>query len=78
MMYTVKIRENNKKIYELLKEIKKPTIIKSKKESAVLLPMEEWKAIQETLYLCSIPGMRNSIISGMKENLQDCSTKIEF
>ena len=77
-MYTRKITDNNKRIYELLRNIKKPTVIESKKESAVLLPMDEWKAIQETLYLCSIPGMRESIISGMKEPLKDCSTNVKF
>ena len=51
---------------------------KNKKESAVLLPMDEWEAIQETFYLCSISGMRESIVSGMKENLKDCSTKVVF
>ena len=77
-MYTVKITDNNKRIYELLKDIKKPTVIESKEESAVLLPMDEWKAIQETLYLCSIPGMRESIVSGMKEALKDCSSAIKL
>ncbi len=50
----------------------------NKKESAVLLTMDEWKAIQETLHLCSIPGMKDSIVSGMGEKLCDCSTKVEF
>jgi antitoxin YefM len=50
----------------------------NKKESAVLLPMDEWKAIQETLHLCLIPGMKDSIVSGMKEKLCDCSTEVEF
>jgi len=74
----MKITDNNKKIYELLKDIKKPTVIESKEESAILVPMDEWKAIQETLYLCSIPGMRESIVSGMKETLKDCSSTIKF
>ncbi len=77
-MYTVKITGKNKKIDELLRDIKKPTIIESKEKSAVLLPMDEWESIQETLYLCSIPGMRKSILAGMKEPLENCSSTVKF
>jgi len=37
----------------------KPIIITSKKGNAVLIPENDWRAIQETLYLLSVPGCVN-------------------
>ena len=48
------------------------TITNSKGKSAVLIGEDEWAAIEETLYLNSIPGMAESIISGGVEHLSDC------
>ena len=42
-----------------------PVIIKGKRNTAVLVSSEDWAAIQETLFLTSIPGMRESILQGM-------------
>lgn len=42
-----------------------PVIIKGKRNTAVLVSAEDWASIQETLYLTSIPGMRESILEGM-------------
>ena len=38
----------------------------------------DWNAINETLYLLSVPGMRESIIDGMQENLDETSTELEW
>ena len=46
-----------------------PVLISGKRGSAVLVSAEDWQAIQETLYLLSIPGMRESIRKGMAEPL---------
>jgi PHD/YefM family antitoxin component YafN of YafNO toxin-antitoxin module len=35
----------------------------------VLISADDWSAIQETLYLLSVPGMRESIKQGMAEPL---------
>jgi prevent-host-death family protein len=48
-------------------ESHQPIHIAGKRTSAVLLSSEDWAAIQETLYLLSIPGMRESIKAGMAE-----------
>lgn len=48
------------------------TITNSKGKSTVLIGEDEWAAIEETLYLNSIPGMAESIISGGAEHLSDC------
>jgi len=45
---------------------------------AVLVSMTEWNAIQETLYLLSIPGMRESIREGMQTPLVDCSETLDW
>lgn len=46
-----------------------PIHITGKRTSAVLIAAEDWQAIQETLYLLSVPGMRESIKAGMAESL---------
>ncbi len=46
-----------------------PITISGKRSSAVLVSAEDWQAIQETLYLLSVPGMRESIKKGMKAPL---------
>ena len=49
-----------------------PVLIAGKRNKAVLLAEEDWRAIQETLYLLSIPGMRESIRNGLKTPLKKC------
>jgi len=41
----------------------------------VLLSEEDWKAVQETLYLLGIPGMRESIRKGLKTPVEKCSDR---
>jgi len=49
-----------------------PLIIAGEKHSAVLISEETWRSIEETIYLTSIPGMKESIIAGMNEKIEDC------
>ena len=49
-----------------------PTLIVSKKGNAVLISESDWNAIQETIYLNSIPGMVESIKEGMDTAIEDC------
>ena len=66
-------------IYQLIdktNENSEPIFITGKRGNAVLVSEDDWRAIQETLYLLSIPGMRESIIKGMKEPVEKCSSKI--
>ena len=49
-----------------------PTLIVSKKGNAVLISESDWNAIQETVYLNSIPGMVESIQEGMNTPIEDC------
>ena len=55
-----------------------PGFITGKRGNAVLLAEEDWNAINETLYLLSVPGMRESIIDGMQETLDDCANELDW
>ncbi len=52
--------------------------ITGKRNNAVLVSEEDWSAIQETLHLVSIPGMRASIRNGLATPLQKCSEKLRW
>ena len=56
----------------------KPIQITGKRHNAVLLSEEDWNAIQETLYLLSIPGMRESIRKGLKTPVKKCSPDLKW
>ena len=43
-----------------------PVLITGRRHNAVLIAEEDWEAIQETLHLLAIPGMRESIREGMQ------------
>jgi prevent-host-death family protein len=80
-MATINITNARKNLYSIVEEIQnshEPLVITGKKGSAVLISEADWAAIQETLYLTSIPGMRESIASGMKEKLKDCSETLSW
>jgi antitoxin YefM len=59
------------KLVDLVKETHDPVCIVGKRNSAYLVSEEDWRGIQETLYLESIPGMRESIIEGMKTPIEE-------
>lgn len=80
-MATINITNARKHLYAIVEEVQdshEPLVITGKKGSAVLISEEDWSAIQETLYLTSIPGMRESIASGMKEKLENCSDTLSW
>lgn len=77
-MTTLTTSEARAKLYGLVDQTAKshePVQIKGRRKSAVLIAEEDWRSIQETLYLLSIPGMRESIRKGMKEPLGRMSRK---
>ena len=80
-MKTISITEARNNIYRLIDialDEGEPIQITGKRGNAVLISEEDWKAIKETLYLVSIPGMRESIIKGLKEPLNKTFDKIEW
>ena len=68
-------------LYRLIDEAAdshQPIIISGKRSSAVLLSAEDWSAIQETLYLLAVPGMRESIKAGMGEPLAKSAKALKW
>lgn len=77
-MTTLTASEARANLYRLMDEAAEshqPILISGKRNDAVLLSAEDWVAIQETLYLLSVPGMRESIKAGMAETAQSCSSE---
>jgi antitoxin YefM len=75
-MTALSASEARKRLYNLVDEVKEthePVQIVGKRNSAVLVSEEDWRAIQETLYLVSIPGMRESIKEGLNTPVEECS-----
>ncbi len=75
-MTTVSITEARSNLYNLVDKTgtdHEPILITGKRNNAVLVSEDDWRAIQETLHLISIPGMRESIRSGMAEPVEACS-----
>jgi len=68
-------------LYKLLDQTAsshEPIQITGKRPSAVLVSQEDWQSIQETLYLLSIPAMRESIRAGLKTSVSKLSKKIAW
>ncbi|SFH69853.1 type II toxin-antitoxin system Phd/YefM family antitoxin [Modicisalibacter xianhensis] len=53
-------------------------VIMGKRNKAVLVSEEDWSAIQETLYLLSVPGMRESIREGMDTSVDECNEELDW
>ncbi len=75
-MTTLNATQARSRLYQLLDEVTQghePIEITSKRGNAVLVSAEDWRAIQETLFLLSVPGMRESIRQGLETPLEECS-----
>ena len=73
-MVSISATEARKRLYALIDEVSeshKPLQITGKRGNAVLLSEADWNAIQETLHLVSIPGMRESILEGLATPVAD-------
>jgi antitoxin YefM len=79
VMTTIKGSEARDRLGRLVDETAashEPILITGKRTNAVLISEEDWRAIQETLYLLSIPGMRESIREGLATPVEECSDRI--
>jgi len=77
----VTVTEARKKLYRLLDELSEshePLHITGKRGNAVLVSEDDWRSIQETLYLLSIPGMRESIVKGLRTPVEKCSKDLRW
>ena len=80
-MTTLSATEARKCLYNLVDEVAEthdPVQIIGKRHSAVLVSEDDWRAIQETLHLLSIPGMRESIRDGLKSPIEECSEELAW
>ncbi|MBI5207688.1 MAG: type II toxin-antitoxin system Phd/YefM family antitoxin [Candidatus Firestonebacteria bacterium] len=80
-MKTLTASEARSNIYKLIDESAEshhPIQITGKRTNAILISEEDWRSIQETLYLVSIPGMRESIKKGLETPIEKCSKDIKW
>ena len=80
-METVTVSGARGRLYRLLDEVaasREPVLIAGKRANAVLVPEEDWRAIQETLYLLSVKGMRKSIRDGLATPVSKCATELKW
>ena len=80
-MTTLTVSQARTTLYQLVDQVSlshEPVQIAGKRNNAVLISDEDWRSIQETLYLLSVPGMRKSIREGLKAPLKKCSKKLNW
>jgi prevent-host-death family protein len=71
-------RSNLYRLIDETAESHQPVVIMGKRNKAVLISEEDWTAIQETLFLLSVPGMRESIREGMDTPVEECGKELEW
>ena len=77
-MTSYTVTQARKDLYRLVDSVQdshEPVTIAGRRSNAVLISEEDWQAIQETLYLQSIPGLSESIVKGMNTPVDKCSEK---
>lgn len=80
-MRTVTATEARKRLYKLMDEVNvtsEPVQITGRRGSAVLVSESDWRALEETVYLSSIPGMVDSIREGMATPLEECVEELDW
>jgi antitoxin YefM len=77
----IPIHEAQQQLQSLIDEVSQshqPIVIAGQSNNAVLLSEADWTSMQETLYLLSIPGMRESIREGLATPIEDCERELEW
>ena len=80
-MPRLNVTEARANLYKLIDETSanhEPVVITGKRRNAVLLAEDDWNAINETLHLLSVPVMRESILEGMQEKIDNCAAELEW
>ena len=80
-MNSITVTDARKTLYKLINETAdshEPILISGKNANAVLISEEDWNAVNETLHLLSIQGMRESIVEGLRTPLEDCDESVEW
>ena len=79
-MAAINITNARKELYNLVENVNlynEPALIVSKKGNAVLVSEDDWNALQETVYLNSIPGMAQALIEGRDTPIEQCVAEDE-
>ncbi len=66
------------RLVDSLADTHDPILITGKRNNAVLISENDWAAIQETIYLLSVPGMRESIREGMNTEISECEESLDW
>ena len=80
-MPTLSATEARTKLYRLIDQTStshEPILITGKRGNAVLVSEDDWRSIQETIYLLNIPGMRESIREGLATPLEECNEELDW
>lgn len=80
-MTSITATEARKRLYALLDDVAEshePIQIAGKRNSAILVSEADWRAVQETLYLTGIPGMRESVVKGLKTPVEKCDKELDW
>ncbi len=80
-MPTLSATEARAKLYRLIDQTAlshEPVLITGKRGNAVLISEDDWRSINETLYLLNLPGMRESIGEGLSTPLEECKEDIDW
>lgn len=80
-MTTMSATEARRQLYQLLDEVARshePVQITGKRGNAVLVSEDDWRAVRETLYLVSIPGMRESVLEGMATSADELEDELDW
>ncbi len=80
-MNTLTASEARASLYRLIDETAvshQPVVITGKRHNAVLVSADDWASIQETIYLLSVPGMRESIREGLSTPIEECGKALDW
>ena len=80
-MIILNTTEARSRLYSLIDEAAQshqPIVITGKRGNAVLVSQDDWNAIVETIHLLSVPGMRESIINGMNQDVSECAKELDW
>ena len=80
-MKTISATEARSDLYRLIDRVNEdnvPIQITGKRSGAVLMSIEDYLSIEESLYLLNVPGMGESILEGMKTPVEECATEIDL
>ena len=80
-MPTLSATEARTKLYRLIDQTSvshEPILITGKRGNAVLISEDDWRSLQETIFLLNIPGLRESIREGLSTPLEECSKELDW